>query len=331
VPRPRKDKVDYFPHYCKHGRTLKIMQSKYGDTSYVFWFRLLELLGDTEGHVFDCNDSANMEFLLTLYAQPTGSYPHSEGLLPVEMLDTLAKLDAIDADLWEHKIIWCQNFVNGLIPVYQNRNRDLPKKPLLPVETPRKGGITTTSYPVHPPVGGITTPGNPHSIVEDSIVEDTKKEASPIADADSLTDEDQYSAFNTPPDPEPGPSIYLPQAERLADKITVNDPKHFGSKDRTNVVTKWADDIRKLVEIDGREVPTVEAVIDWCQDSDFWKSNILSGIKLRKQFPTLLLQMDNNGTGGKPKTPDEKRQEATKTEEGRKAYYKTTSWEDLDE
>jgi len=75
----------------------------------------------------------------------------------------------------------------------------------------------------------IVTVRTEQTIVDKEL--ENKKEASPIADADSLTDEDQYSAFNTPPDPEPGPSIYLPQAERLADKITVNDPKHFGSKD----------------------------------------------------------------------------------------------------
>ncbi len=175
--------------------------------------------------------------------------------------------------------------------------------------------------------------GNADVTIENSEaeldLEEYKKEAS--GDTDSFSDDNKYAAFDTPPDPEPEPSIYLPQAERLANKIIHNDPKHFGNKNRAKITTGWADDIRKLVEIDGRDIATVEAVIDWCQDDDFWKANILSGAKLRKQFTTLLLQRQNNGSGGKPMTADEKRQEATKTDEGRKAYYKTQSWEDLDD
>ncbi len=94
------------------------------------------------------------------------------------------------------------------------------------------------------------------------------------------------------------PPKYLPQAELLADQITANDPGHFKSKDRAKIVTAWADDIRKLIEIDKRDTASVEAVIRWCQADNFWASNILSAVKLRKQFPTLLMKMQRPGTNG---------------------------------
>ena len=47
------------------------------------------------------------------------------------MLDILAKLEAIDAELWQERIIWCQKFVNWLQDVYTKRRRELPQKPLL--------------------------------------------------------------------------------------------------------------------------------------------------------------------------------------------------------
>lgn len=93
--------------------------------------------------------------------------------------------------------------------------------------------------------------------------------------------------------------IYKSLSDRLASRMEANDPKIFKAKNgdiftpfRLQKVTSWCDDIRKLVEIDGRAVEEVEKVIDWCQDDPFWKSNILSGRKLREKFPTLLLQMN---------------------------------------
>lgn len=52
----------------------------------------------------------------------------------------------------------------------------------------------------------------------------------------------------------------------------------------------WAEDIRKIREIDGRTPEQIEFIIKWSQDSDFWKTNILSPSKLRKQFNTLVVQ-----------------------------------------
>lgn len=54
-------------------------------------------------------------------------------------------------------------------------------------------------------------------------------------------------------------------------------------------------DMDKLLRIDKRDAAEVRAVINWCQENSFWRSNILSAAKLRKQYDTLRLQAIADG------------------------------------
>lgn len=53
---------------------------------------------------------------------------------------------------------------------------------------------------------------------------------------------------------------------------------------------KWSDDIRLMMERDQRTYKQIEYLINWCQQDSFWKSNILSPKKLRKQFDQLVIK-----------------------------------------
>ena len=57
---------------------------------------------------------------------------------------------------------------------------------------------------------------------------------------------------------------------------------------------KWADEVRKTVELDGVPIERYKQVLDWSQNDDFWQANILSTNKLRKQFDTIYLQMQRD-------------------------------------
>lgn len=63
----------------------------------------------------------------------------------------------------------------------------------------------------------------------------------------------------------------------------------------------WAEDIRKIRELDKRTPTQIEAVIKWAQQDSFWSGNILSPAKLRKQFNTLVVQMGNKVRSSRPK------------------------------
>ena len=67
---------------------------------------------------------------------------------------------------------------------------------------------------------------------------------------------------------------------------------------------KWADEVRKTVELDGVPVERYKEVLDWSQNDDFWQANILSTNKLRKQFDTIYLQMQRDNKQNAPKTND---------------------------
>ena len=53
---------------------------------------------------------------------------------------------------------------------------------------------------------------------------------------------------------------------------------------------RWADDIRLMEEQDGRNLRRVGTMIGWALNNSFWKTNILSGRTLRKQFDKLEMQ-----------------------------------------
>jgi hypothetical protein len=87
--------------------------------------------------------------------------------------------------------------------------------------------------------------------------------------------------------------IIHPDDKRLAELLfSLIKIKHPNWNDIPNWF-KWSDEIRKLREIDKREVSQIEDVIRWCQNDDFWSDNILSTAKLRKQFNTLVVKMDS--------------------------------------
>jgi len=120
MTRPRKQTVDWFPHAINHGRTIFTLEQRYGIKGYAFWFKLLELLGNSEGHFLDYRDVPTSQYLQ--------AYTNTEESDCVEILDLLASLGAIDKDLWHRKIIWSQGFVDGLAELYARRKIALPTK-----------------------------------------------------------------------------------------------------------------------------------------------------------------------------------------------------------
>ena len=82
-------------------------------------------------------------------------------------------------------------------------------------------------------------------------------------------------------------------ARKLQEFILRNNPK---AKPKTpEELTKWADDFRKMIEIDKRTPEDIDNVLKFSQDDSFWQTNILSAEKLRKQFDQLYIKMGKTG------------------------------------
>lgn len=122
MARPRRQTVEYFFHYCRGGKTLFILEGKYGNDGYAFWFKLLELLGETEGHYYDCSKATNWEFLL--------AKTHLTGEVAESIIGTLVDLGKVDGELWrEKRVLWVERFVNYLGDLYRKRREDVPSRP----------------------------------------------------------------------------------------------------------------------------------------------------------------------------------------------------------
>lgn len=169
MARPKKQTVDYFPHYVNSGKTLFILEKRYENNGYAFWFKVLELLGSTNGHIIDSRNPDEWEFLLakTLVSDS----------LAREMLDLLAKLNAIDLELWNVGIIWGTNFVENVADVYKNRKVGMPKKPDVNSfyeQKPEQEIVSTSRNPEPSEFSTQPTNINPQSKVKESKVNQSK-------------------------------------------------------------------------------------------------------------------------------------------------------------
>ena len=122
MARPEKNTVEYFPHYVNSGKTLYTLEKRYGNDGYAFLFKVLETLGKSENHFIDCRNPADWEFLLAKTHQKDTETVKS-------MLETLVLLGAIDAELYNNGIIWCQNFVDRVADAYNRTENGAPKRP----------------------------------------------------------------------------------------------------------------------------------------------------------------------------------------------------------
>lgn len=152
--RTQRNVVDYFPHDARasEGDTLTILESRFGNDGYSFWFKLLERLSRSDDHFIDCRDPIKWQ----LMCAKANTTPEKA----LSIVETLLELNAIDKDLWGSRVIWCQKLVENLTEVYRNRKRSLPNKPIIMGDNI----ITTSSNP-------ITTRCSTQSRVEYSKVE----------------------------------------------------------------------------------------------------------------------------------------------------------------
>lgn len=155
--RPQKQTVDYFPHFANNGKTIFILENKFGNDGYAFWFKLLEILATTEGHCFRVENNIDWEFLLAKTKVSSN--------IATEILNTLANLEAIDQELWDKKIIWVQKFIDNLSEVYRKRKVSAPTKPNL--NSFRDENSTSE---------GVNDSINPQSKVKESKVKESKEE-----------------------------------------------------------------------------------------------------------------------------------------------------------
>ncbi len=145
MARKQKDTVEYFPHDARasEGDTLTILESRFGNDGYTFWFKLLEKLASSDGHCLDCSDNVKWQLLC--------ARAHTTPDNAITIVETLVELKAIDPELWGAHLIWCQHLVDNVAEVYKNRRREIPQRPIITTKndntTPNNKITTVDSIP----------------------------------------------------------------------------------------------------------------------------------------------------------------------------------------
>lgn len=160
MSRPKKAVVDYFPHYANPGKTVTVIQHLFGNDGYAFFYKLMGVLAQSDGHFYDCRLVTDQEYL--------ASETHVQWDLGSRILDQLAKMDVIDRDLWQIGVIWMKSLVDSIRDAYKKRTVSVPEKPdragFLPPEIPSTSGISGAGNPqskVNKIIPPLTPPDNP--------------------------------------------------------------------------------------------------------------------------------------------------------------------------
>jgi len=109
----KKNTVDYFPHMIGDGKKMDFIEKRYGNDGYATWFKLLEALARTDNHYLNLNDEIEISFL--------ASRCNVEEEVLISIINDLVKIKVFDAELWKHRVIWSQIFVDSIQDAYKRR------------------------------------------------------------------------------------------------------------------------------------------------------------------------------------------------------------------
>lgn len=130
----------------------------------------------------------------------------------------------------------------------------------------------------------------------------------------------------TPAGPAPG-TVLEPPEKKISSSKRSQRPKHERRPDVEQLCThladlieqngsrrpvineRWRDAARLLLDRDRKTVEQITKAIDWCQNDEFWRGNILSMSKLREQYDRLQHAAKRQGApanGHRPSTTDQR-------------------------
>ena len=277
MARPERHDVDYFPFYVKDGRTLFILEDKYGCAGTGFFTNMMRFLCRTPDHHFSIADESDRLFFF--------SKTKCDEVSGTAMLDIMAKTGKIYAPLWvSGRVIISPDLLGSLKDAYAKRNNPIITLQEV-IEFYEEKGVSAagnteeTELPApETQQNGESGPGNPQTKLKKTKVKKSKK---------------NYSSD----------SIEIRLAEKLHNLILKNDHKA-----RSPDIQNWAHEIDLMIRVDKRDPDEIERVIDFCQSDPFWKSNILSTSKLREKFTQLKIKMEgrNDRPGRSQQGPIEK-------------------------
>ena len=162
MARPERRDVDYFPFYIKDGKTLFILESKYGCKGTGFFTNLMRFLCRTPNHYFQIKSESDRMYLYAALK--------CDEVSGAEMLNIMAETGKIDKKLWEnYSIIASEDLINSLKPAYEKR-----KNAILNIAEIAKIAVSDAENTVTGAEIQVSVGNNPQTKVKKSKLKETK-------------------------------------------------------------------------------------------------------------------------------------------------------------
>jgi hypothetical protein len=287
VARPERHDVDYFPFIVKRGKTLNILQSKFGLEGIGFFTNLLRFLGTTPDHYYCIKE----EYDRLNFFSEIGMHDEEKGIAIIELMVMTGKLDK---QLWEeYKVIACEAFLDSLEDAYKRRTNKIITIAEIR-EIFQKGGknpvyvknnlVSVDILYTETQENNDSRDNNPQTKLNKTKLKKTK---TPCGSVEPPLSESQKSANEL--------------SELLLTSHRKEFPDYLSGKTKSEIEKKlegWVKDIELLIRLDKKDPEIIRQVILWVKDiknvsaNGFtWFHNIESGAKLRKQFERLFGEM----------------------------------------
>jgi hypothetical protein len=143
MTRTARHDVDYFPFYVKDGKTLFILESKYGLQGIGFFTNLMRFLcKQPDHHICIEDESDSLYFFAQIRCQES---------VGMDMLNLMAKTGKIDAELWEsRRVIVSEDLLASLKEAYAKRVNPIIEIEQIRLSYPGKA-ITDPDMPANDP------------------------------------------------------------------------------------------------------------------------------------------------------------------------------------
>lgn len=268
MARPIKRGIDYFPLDVTFLRNIKVRKilRAHSEKSIAVLISLLGLIYEDKGYYSGWDN--DISFLI---ADEIGV---SEGLV-TEVVNKAVQVDFFDEDKFKkYEILTSKGIQNRYLEAIKKRKKIELIEEYLVIDINDVINLDNVC------INSINDTDNTQRRVKETKVNKSKDSSKNKFSDDSLP---------------------IKISKHLYKKILANDPK----AKKPNLQT-WAGHVDKLIRLDNRnDEVEIKQVIDFATSSDFWKSNILSTEKLRKQYSTLKIQMESQNNKIKNKPSDD--------------------------
>lgn len=160
MARPEKNNVEYFPFLCKEGKAMFYIENKYGNDGYATWVKILRELAVTNNHYLNLSDPINIMYLAS-------KCRISEQKL-IDIITDLSTIGEFSLFLWmDNRIVFNEKFVQNIQEAYKKRTNECIdlRRLLLLLDSLGIRKLNKID---------LKAPDNPHSIVDDTKLDDIR-------------------------------------------------------------------------------------------------------------------------------------------------------------